>query len=81
MVNIMGNSTHLFTSYLYLDSDKPRYTRAGITLAAFCGLGAVSSIVLRFWLRHENKKLDILEGTVGDDAENPNQRKGFRYLI
>lgn len=81
MVNIMGNSTHLFTSYLYPDSDKPRYTRAGITLAAFCGLGAVSSIVLRFWLRHENKKLDILEGTVGDDAENPNQRKGFRYLI
>ncbi|KAK0650881.1 putative transporter [Lasiodiplodia hormozganensis] len=81
MVNIMGNSTHLFTSYLYPDSDKPRYARAGITLALFCGLGCVSSIALRFWLRHENKKLDILEGTVGDDAENGNQRKGFRYIL
>ncbi|EOD44167.1 putative allantoate permease protein [Neofusicoccum parvum UCRNP2] len=81
MVNIMGNSTHLFTSYLYPDSDKPRYARAGITLALFCGLGGVSAIALRYWLRHENRKLDRLEGTVGDDAENPNARKGFRYII
>ncbi|OMP87165.1 putative transporter [Diplodia seriata] len=81
MVNIMGNSTHLFTSYLYPDSDKPRYARAGITLALFCGLGGVSSIALRYWLRHENKKLDRLEGTVGEDAENGARRKGFRYVL
>lgn len=81
MVNIMGNATHLFSSYLYPDSDEPRYARAGITLSFFCGLGAVASIALRFWLRHENQKLDLLEGTMGDDAENANRRKGFRYIL
>jgi hypothetical protein len=81
MVNSLANCTHLFTSYLYPNSDKPRYARAGITLACFCALCAFTSIALRFWLRHENKKLDKVEGfALGDPEVVDGRRKDFRYI-
>lgn len=82
MVNSLGNATHLYTSYLYPNSDKPRYITAGITLSIFCGLCAVVAIILRFWLRWENRKLDKEEGFTTSDVEVLGGRqKGFRYLL
>ncbi|PNS20349.1 hypothetical protein CAC42_5799 [Sphaceloma murrayae] len=82
MVNSLANCTHLFTSYLYPEKDKPRYASAGITLASFCALCAIMSLVLRFWLTSENKKLDQAEGFVkGDPEVVDGRRKGFRYLV
>ncbi|KAK3061068.1 hypothetical protein LTS18_007097 [Coniosporium uncinatum] len=81
MVNSLANCTHLFTSYLYPNSDKPRYMTAGITLACFCGLCALSSFALRTWLRRENQKLDRAEGFAKGDPEYVDgRRKGFRYM-
>ena len=83
MVNSLANCTHLFTSYLYPNSQKPRYLTAGITLSLFCGLCAAVAIVLRFWLSWENKKLDRAEGFsgAGDEDEDHIRQKGFRYTI
>lgn len=82
MVNSLANATHLFTSYLYPDSTKPRYIPAGITLALFCGLCAAVAITLRFWLRHENQKMDKAEAVATIDEEVVGgMQKGFRYTL
>lgn len=82
MVNSLANCTHLFTSYLYPNKDKPRYTTAGITLASFCGLCALVAMMLRLWLRRENNKLDKVEGfNKGDPEIVDGKRKGFRYIL
>jgi hypothetical protein len=82
MVNSLANCSHLFTSYLYPQHDKPRYLTAGITLSCFCGLCALTSLVLRFYLRRQNQKFDKVEGFApGDPDVVDGRRKGFRYLI
>ncbi|KAH8601703.1 putative MFS transporter [Bisporella sp. PMI_857] len=80
MVNSLANCTHLFTSYLYPNSQKPRYLTAGITLALFCGLCATVAICLRFWLSWENRKLDRAEG-YDEDEEGNSVPRGFRYVL
>ncbi|KAL5323518.1 hypothetical protein ACEPPN_008056 [Leptodophora sp. 'Broadleaf-Isolate-01'] len=82
MVNSLANCTHLFTSYLYPNSAKPRYVTAGITLSLFCGLCAATAMVLRFWLRWENRRMDKAEAVrTGDEEVVGGREKGFRYLL
>ncbi|KAG4436142.1 hypothetical protein IFR05_008385 [Cadophora sp. M221] len=82
MVNSLANCTHLFTSYLYPNSAKPRYITAGITLSLFCGLCAATAMVLRFWLRWENRRMDKAEAVrTGDEEVVGGREKGFRYLL
>ena len=82
MVNSLANCTHLFTSYLYPNSAKPRYVTAGITLSLFCGLCAVTAMLLRFWLRYENRKMDKAEAVrTGDEEVVGGRETGFRYLL
>lgn len=84
MVNSIANCTHLFTSYLYPNSDKPRFMKAGIVLATFCGVCAVTALTLRTWLKRENRRLDREEGFVPDSNEElgtDGRRKGFRYVL
>lgn len=82
MVNSLANATHLFTSYLYPNSDKPRYLTAGITLSLFCGLCAATALVLRYWLRRENHKMDKAEALATGDVEVVGGLQGgFRYTL
>jgi hypothetical protein len=84
MVNSIANCTHLFTSYLYPSTDKPRYLKAGLVLATFTGVCAITAITLRTWLKHENRKLDREEGFAPDSSEEvgtDGRRKGFRYTL
>jgi hypothetical protein len=83
MVNSLANCTHLFTSYLYPNSQKPRYLTAGITLSLFCGLCAATALTLRFWLKYENKKFDKREatGNAADEESKSGLARGFRYLL
>lgn len=83
MVNSLANCTHLFTSYLYPNSQKPRYMTAGIVLSLFCGLCAATAMTLRFWLRYENRKMDKREanGTATDEETVGGMNRGFRYLL
>lgn len=84
MVNSIANCTHLFTSYLYPSTDKPRYLKAGLVLATFTGVCAVTAIALRVWLKHENRKLDREEGFSPGSSEEvgaDGRRKGFRYTL
>ena len=55
---------------------------AGATLASFCALCAIMSLVLRTYLKRQNAKFDRAEGFAPDDNESVGDRKkGFRYLI
>ncbi|KAL3425316.1 major facilitator superfamily transporter [Phlyctema vagabunda] len=86
MVNSLANCTHLFTSYLYPDSQKPRYLTAGITLSLFCGLCAATAMALRFYLKRENSKMDREEALIasGDPEATQTKREtgfGFRYTL
>lgn len=84
MVNSVANCTHLFTSYLYPDSDKPRFLKAGLVLATLCGVCAITALTLRFWLKRENSKLDKEEGLVLDSNEGSGangHKNRFRYVL
>lgn len=84
MVNSIANCTHLFTSYLYPTSDKPRFLKAWLVLANFCGLCAITALTLRTWLQRENRRLDKEEGFAPDSSEEfalGGRRKGFRYIL
>lgn len=84
MVNSVANCTHLFSSYLYPNSDKPRFLKAGLVLATLCGVCAITALTLRTWLKRENSKLDKEEGFMPDSNEEfgaDGRRRGFRYVL
>ncbi|KAM0718617.1 hypothetical protein Q7P37_005687 [Cladosporium fusiforme] len=66
----VANATNISSAYLYPSSDAPLYRKGCIVLTVALVVCACSSLVLRFWLRKENEKLD----REGDDV-------GFRYVL
>ncbi|SPO07419.1 related to putative tartrate transporter [Cephalotrichum gorgonifer] len=58
IVNVIANASYIYTAYLYPKSDGPRYLTAMASNAAFAFSCIVGTWVLRFWLVHDNKKLD-----------------------
>ena len=95
IVNMIGNVSNVYGSYLYADSAAPQYVYGGATIA---GVGVVCcslAVVLRWVLKKENKKIDnaavalVEEGSPpapanpsfkGDEERRELARRGFRYL-
>lgn len=64
MNNSIGNLALVWTPYLYPASDGPRYMTAWSVNLALTIVTIVSSAVLSFFLRRDNKKMDELDASV-----------------
>ncbi|KAJ5614811.1 hypothetical protein N7528_008465 [Penicillium herquei] len=79
MINAISNASSIYASYMYPDSDAPRFVPA---MAVNCGtafMAIVAATILRFILVRLNKKLDR-----GDEVEGAVRQagsRGFRYLV
>ncbi|CDK28511.1 unnamed protein product [Kuraishia capsulata CBS 1993] len=83
-VNMLGNIASIYGSYMYPDSQKPRYEVGGSITAAVCLVCAIMAIVIRFVLKHENRKLELHEQEVleGEDPHGVDEKVwGFRYIL
>ncbi|KAM0323837.1 hypothetical protein ACHAQA_008415 [Verticillium albo-atrum] len=65
IVNVMANASYIYTAYLYPKSDGPRYLTAMASNAAFAFACIAGVWGLRFWLIHDNKKLDRAGNATG----------------
>ncbi|KAG7109517.1 putative transporter like protein [Verticillium longisporum] len=65
IVNVVANASYIYTAYLYPKSDGPRYLTAMASNAAFAFACIAGTWALRFWLIHENKKMDRAGNTSG----------------
>ncbi|KAJ5725067.1 uncharacterized protein N7483_006424 [Penicillium malachiteum] len=80
MINAISNASSIYASYMYPNSDAPRFVPA---MAVNCGtafMAIVAATILRFILVRLNKKLDRgdeVEGAVPSQAGS----RGFRYLV
>jgi MFS family permease len=90
LVNMIGNTSNIYGSYLYPTSDAPQYVVAGATIAGVGALCMLCAVTMRFILVRENKKLDEVERE-GDFSSVPGlsvkererrdlARTSFRYL-
>ncbi|KAM5345247.1 hypothetical protein ACJ41O_011109 [Fusarium nematophilum] len=64
MNNSVGNLALVWTPYLYPASEGPRYMTAWSVNLALTVVTIVSSVVLTFLLRRDNRKMDELEGSL-----------------
>ncbi|KAJ5743211.1 hypothetical protein N7533_010313 [Penicillium manginii] len=79
-INCVSNASSIYASYMYPDSDKPRFITAMSVNCATAFVAIISATVLRFMLVRLNKKLDRgeqVEGAVPGTAS----ARGFRFLI
>ncbi|KAJ5704244.1 hypothetical protein N7493_011382 [Penicillium malachiteum] len=79
MINAISNASSIYASYMYPDSDAPRFVPA---MAVNCGtafMAIVAATILRFILIRLNKKLD--RGDEVDGAVRQAGSRGFRYLV
>ncbi|TEA20687.1 putative transporter [Colletotrichum sidae] len=92
-VNAFGNISQVWTSYLYPDSDKPRYVLAMSVNSAFAFGTIVLAFVMRVVLQRANKKLesgvDVAEVMKGEsqaqvvgvsEEDREANRARFRYV-
>ncbi|ETS74505.1 hypothetical protein PFICI_14371 [Pestalotiopsis fici W106-1] len=61
MNNSIGNLALVWTPYLYPDSAGPRYTTAWGVNLALCVVTLVSTLLLSYYLKRDNKKMEQLE--------------------
>ena len=89
IVNAMGNIGSIPGSYIWPARFGPLYVKSFGAEVAILGFACLSGLVLRFYLRAQNKKLDREEESVshgaGDgDKDRAGQERGavgkFRYL-
>lgn len=69
-----GNAASIYGSYMYPDSEGPRYVPAGIGLTVVCCFTAALALTIRFVLARENRKMERQERQSGED-------EGFRYIL
>lgn len=62
-LNMIGNSSFIFTPYLYPRSDSPRYRMAMSANTAFAFVTIVCAWVLRVWLMRTNAKIQKSDST------------------
>ncbi|KIW67351.1 hypothetical protein PV04_06612 [Phialophora macrospora] len=63
IVNLMSAGvTHLYTSYLFPDGDKPRYYMGGSVLTVAIFLCGATAVAIRFYLVRLNRKIDRMGG-------------------
>ncbi|CRG83538.1 hypothetical protein PISL3812_00890 [Talaromyces islandicus] len=89
LINMIGNTSNIYGSYLYPSSAAPQYIFGGATIAGVGVLCICLAVVVRFILVNENKKLDEIERagvsaapglTVTDRERKDLARTGFRYM-
>ncbi|KAL4739948.1 major facilitator superfamily domain-containing protein [Aspergillus similis] len=67
IVNLMGAGVaHFYTSYMFPDSQKPRYYAGGGIMSGACLLCAVMALTIKWYLRRENKRMDEEEDRNGE---------------
>ncbi|KUM57756.1 hypothetical protein ACN42_g9418 [Penicillium freii] len=79
-INCVSNASSIYASYMYPDSQAPRFIPAMSVNCATAFIAIVSATVLRFMLVRLNKKLDRgeeVEGAVPGEGS----RRGFRFLV
>ncbi|KAJ5682962.1 hypothetical protein N7462_006127 [Penicillium macrosclerotiorum] len=79
-INCVSNCSSIYASYMYPDSDAPRFVPAMAVNCATAFIAIISATVLRFILVRLNKKLDRgehVEGAVPGQASS----RGFRFLV
>ncbi|KAI0141589.1 retrograde regulation protein 2 [Xylariaceae sp. FL1272] len=52
----ISNATNISTAYLYPKSDAPLYRQGGIVLTVSLAVCAISSIILKYWLKRLNSR-------------------------
>ncbi|ORY58890.1 allantoate permease [Pseudomassariella vexata] len=60
IVNLIGNASNIYGSYLYPSTAAPMYVNAGATVAVLSFVCILLAIVMRFALKHENKKIGAM---------------------
>lgn len=59
IMNLMGAGVaHFYTSYMFPDSQQPRYYAGGGIMSGACLLCAVMALAIKWHLRKENKRMD-----------------------
>ncbi|RAL05491.1 putative MFS transporter [Aspergillus ibericus CBS 121593] len=84
-INCVSNASSIYASYMYPDSDAPRYITAMSVNCVTAFVAILSATALRFILVRLNKKLDRGEG-ISDAVSSggvPGQAssRGFRFLV
>jgi 4-amino-4-deoxy-L-arabinose transferase-like glycosyltransferase len=57
IVNCLAVASFIWTPYMWPESDEPRYTMAMSSSAALSIATAAGAWAMRFWLKHDNKKI------------------------
>lgn len=82
-INAISNTSSIYASYMYSDSDAPRYVVAMSVNCAMCVMAIIAATVQRIILVRLNKKLDqgiFVEGAINAVPTEAGQ-KGFRFRI
>jgi hypothetical protein len=67
LVNTVGNFGQIYSPYLYPSTDGPRHLNVMTVNSCFCLACALVTILRRFFLVNENKKLAAVEMQTGND--------------
>jgi hypothetical protein len=94
LINTVGNLAQIYSPYLYLKENGPRYLTAMIANSCFCLACLGATLLLRYCLKRENVKLEAMEvSAVAAEKEGkdeieiledmgPVERVGaFRYVL
>lgn len=57
IINLLAQLGNIWSPYFFRPSDSPRYTLAMILMMVFSFISIGSSLLLKFLLRRENKKI------------------------
>ncbi|PYI23784.1 MFS general substrate transporter [Aspergillus violaceofuscus CBS 115571] len=80
-INCISNISSIYASYMYPDSDAPRYVTAMSVNCATAFLAILAATALRFVLVRLNKKLDRGEGISSGEVPGQASSRGFRFLV
>ncbi|KAI9810738.1 MAG: hypothetical protein M1827_006076 [Pycnora praestabilis] len=85
-INAVSNTSSIYASYMYPESDGPRYVMAMGVNCATAVIAILSATTLRFILVRLNKKLDrgeVVEGAinVGEGVPGEASKHGFRFRV
>lgn len=72
LVNLFGNSSNIYGSYLFPTSDEPQYRKGLIILTAFAVVGIFMTSILALMLKRLNKK--------ATEAEQRDGVSRYKYL-
>jgi hypothetical protein len=94
LINTVGNLAQIYSPYLYLKENGPRYLTAMIANSCFCLACLGATLLLRYCLKRENEKLEAIESSaivlekvgkneveIVEDADPLPAMSSFRYVL